>query len=103
MPFLIPVFTTGWRHRAALRWRLALALFAAVAGVTNPGGAHAAVRAISKAADAAYAATFVGQVVPSLIEVFTPASVSVTMRNTGTATWIASEGDVFLATQRPQD
>jgi hypothetical protein len=25
------------------------------------------------------------------------------MRNTGTATWIASEGDVFLATQRPQD
>ena len=25
------------------------------------------------------------------------------MRNTGTATWITSEGDVFLSTQEPQD
>ena len=25
------------------------------------------------------------------------------MRNTGTATWYQTEGDVFLATQEPQD
>jgi hypothetical protein len=51
----------------------------------------------------AYAAAFVAQTVPSFIELFKATSVSVTMRNTGTATWIADEGDVFLATQEPQD
>ncbi|HUH95108.1 MAG TPA: hypothetical protein VL742_18435 [Casimicrobiaceae bacterium] len=33
----------------------------------------------------------------------TPASASITMRNTGTATWFQAQGDVFLATQEPQD
>ena len=103
MPFLVPVFTIGRADRAARRWRLALALFVVFAGVTNAAAARATVLAMPKAADAAYAAAYVSQVVPSLIEVFTPTSVSVTMRNTGTATWIASEGDVFLPTQEPQD
>ena len=52
---------------------------------------------------AAYAAAFVTQSVPSFIELFAPAAVSVTMRNTGTVTWLVSDGDVFLATQQPQD
>ena len=39
----------------------------------------------------------------SFIELFRPVAVSVTMRNTGTATWFRSDGDVFLATQGPQD
>lgn len=88
--------------RRALPWRLAVALLAVIAGVAMSRPAGAVTHPSSKA-DAAYGAAFVSQVVPPLIEVFTPASVSVTMRNTGTATWIASEGDVFLATQRPQD
>jgi hypothetical protein len=54
-------------------------------------------------AQAAYSAAFVSQSVPSFIELQTPASVSVTMRNTGTATWHQADGDVFLATQEPQD
>jgi hypothetical protein len=53
--------------------------------------------------DAAYEAAYVAQTVPEFIELYAPASVSVTMRNTGTATWRKSEGDVFLATQEPQD
>ena len=57
---------------------------------------------VARAADA-YAAAYVAQNVPALVEVFKPASASVTMRNTGTAAWIAAQGDVFLATQRPQD
>ena len=56
-----------------------------------------------KAADEGYDAAFVSQSVPSFIELFKPVAVSVTMRNTGTATWFRSEGDVFLATQEPQD
>jgi hypothetical protein len=71
-----------------------LALACAVVATLSP--------AVSSAADA-YAAAFVAQTVPSQIEIFKAASVSVTMRNTGTAAWIANEGDVFLATQRPQD
>ena len=51
----------------------------------------------------AYAASFVSQSVPSTITFQTPAPVVVTMRNTGTATWVKSDGDVFLATQEPQD
>jgi hypothetical protein len=54
-------------------------------------------------AQADYSAAFVSQTVPSFIELQKPASVSVTMQNTGTATWYRAEGDVFLATQEPQD
>src|SRR5438045_2229369 len=54
-------------------------------------------------AQPAYSAAFVSETVPSFIEVQTAASVSITMQNTGTATWYRVEGDVFLATQEPQD
>jgi hypothetical protein len=54
-------------------------------------------------AQADYSAAFISQSVPSFIELQTSASVSVTMQNTGTATWYQVEGDVFLATQEPQD
>ena len=54
-------------------------------------------------AQAAYSAAYVSEVVPPFIEVLKPASVSITMQNTGTATWVKAEGDVFLATQEPQD
>ena len=50
-----------------------------------------------------YSAAFVSQTVPSFIELLAPATVSVTMQNTGTATWYQADGDVFLATQEPQD
>ena len=53
--------------------------------------------------DASYAATFVAQTVPAFIELFAPTAVAITMRNTGTAVWSRAEGDVFLATQEPQD
>jgi hypothetical protein len=52
---------------------------------------------------AVYDAAFVAQTAPSFIETGTTASVSVTMRNTGTATWYRDQGDVFLSTQLPQD
>ncbi|HEV2039911.1 MAG TPA: hypothetical protein VGT81_07675 [Casimicrobiaceae bacterium] len=51
----------------------------------------------------AYAASFVSQSAPATIAFQTPTPIVVTMRNTGTATWVKSEGDVFLATQEPQD
>lgn len=54
-------------------------------------------------AQAEYSAAFVAQTVPTFIELLTPASVAVTMQNTGTATWYRADGDVFLATQEPQD
>jgi len=54
-------------------------------------------------AQPAYSAAFVSQTVPPFIEFQTAASVSVTMQNTSTATWYRAEGDVFLATQEPQD
>jgi hypothetical protein len=54
-------------------------------------------------AQPAYSAAFVSQTAPSFVAVQTPASVSITMRNTGTATWFSAQGDVFLATQEPQD
>jgi hypothetical protein len=57
----------------------------------------------SSQAQADYSAAFVSQVAPSFAELLAPATVSVTMRNTGTATWYRTEGDVFLATQEPQD
>ncbi len=54
-------------------------------------------------AQPAYSAAFVSQTVPSFIELLAPTPVSVTMQNTGTATWYQVDGDVFLATQEPQD
>jgi hypothetical protein len=54
-------------------------------------------------AQAEYSAAFVSQVAPSFAELLAPAAVSVTMENTGTATWYRTDGDVFLATQEPQD
>jgi len=85
--------------------RSALAALAAMLVVVcKASGAFAAMDMPRAKADAnAYSAAFVTQSVPSFIELFTETSVSVTMRNTGTATWVQSEGDVFLATQRPQD
>lgn len=59
--------------------------------------------ATTQAPDPSYSAAFVAQTVPPFIELFRPVAVSVTMRNTGTATWFRSDGDVFLATQGPQD
>ena len=56
-----------------------------------------------RAGDAVYAATFVAQKVPEFIELFAPTSVAITMRNSGTVVWSRAEGDVFLATQEPQD
>jgi hypothetical protein len=58
--------------------------------------------AVSRA-QADYSAAFVSQTTPSFVAVLSPAPVVVTMRNTGTATWYQTEGDVFLATQEPQD
>jgi hypothetical protein len=54
-------------------------------------------------AQADYSAAFVSQTTPSFVAVLSPAPVVVTMRNTGTATWYQTDGDVFLATQEPQD
>src|ERR1700686_1252706 len=51
----------------------------------------------------AYAASFVSQSVPLSITFQTPTPIVVIMRNTGTATWFKADGDVFLATQEPQD
>src|SRR5262249_9036675 len=57
----------------------------------------------SARAQVAHSAAFVSQSVPSFITTGAITSVSVTMQNTGTATWYQAEGDVFLATQEPQD
>jgi len=54
-------------------------------------------------AQPAYSAAFVAQTVPAAVAVGVDANVSITMRNTGTATWVQAQGDVFLATQEPQD
>jgi len=54
-------------------------------------------------AQLAYDAAFVSQSIPQFIVVGTATSISVTMRNTGTATWLQASGDIFLATQEPQD
>jgi hypothetical protein len=82
------------RHRVArFCATVALAAFAATAGAME----------IAKALTGQYAAAFVAQTVPATFEVGVSAPVSITMRNTGSATWRKSDGDVFLATQRPQD
>jgi hypothetical protein len=75
-----------------LRQAVAVAIFVGLSAAS--GATHA---------QAAYDAAFVTQTVPASVELFTPTSVSVTMQNTGTATWFKSQGDVFLATQEPQD
>ena len=62
-----------------------------------------AMTATGAQAQIAYWAAFVSQSVPSFIAVGAVTSVSVTMQNTGTATWHQADGDVFLATQEPQD
>jgi Ig-like domain from next to BRCA1 gene len=54
-------------------------------------------------AQPAYSAVFVSQSAPAFVQFQTPAAASITMRNTGTATWYQAEGDVFLASQEPQD
>ncbi len=54
-------------------------------------------------AQAAYDAAYVSEDVPSVIPTGSNTAISVTMRNTGTATWVQSQGDVFLSTQMPQD
>ena len=51
----------------------------------------------------AYAASFVSLSAPSSITFQTPTPIVVIMQNTGTATWLKADGDVFLATQEPQD
>ena len=61
------------------------------------------VASIAARAELAYDAAFVSQTVPSFIQLQAPAAISITMRNTGTATWYRAEQDVFLSTQEPQD
>ncbi|TMH37404.1 MAG: hypothetical protein E6H66_02600 [Betaproteobacteria bacterium] len=67
------------------------------------GVAMLALSATAVQAQSAYSAAFVSQTVPSFIAIGALTSVSVTMQNTGTATWYLAPGDVFLATQEPQD
>jgi len=77
------------------RWvRIAATSISVVALLAAATGARAQI---------AYSAAFVSQSVPSFIAVGALTSVSVTMQNTGTATWYQADGDVFLATQEPQD
>jgi hypothetical protein len=63
----------------------------------------ACAQSVALRAQPAYSAAFVSQAAPAFIELQTPASITVTMQNTGTATWYRAQGDVFLATQEPQD
>jgi len=81
----------------------AVVVFIAVASAAVEADVWGAQAAAPRAGAAAlaYDAAFVAQTVPAVLEVFALASVSITMRNTGAATW--SPGDVFLATQEPQD
>ena len=79
------------------RGRSARLLIAALAAL-----AACAISTASRA-QAEYSAAFVSQTAPSFAELLAPATVSVTMKNTGTATWYRTDGDVFLATQEPQD
>ena len=81
---------------------LACALVSAFGAASVDAASLDARAATTKDADA-YAAVFVSQTVPSFIELFSPTSVSITLRNTGTATWVRAEGDIFLSAQFPQD
>ena len=82
--------------------RACVAIAIAVAATGSAGAALSGDALETKDGDA-YAAAFVSQTVPSFIELFTATTVTVTMRNTGTASWLRAAGDVFLATQFPQD
>jgi hypothetical protein len=79
--------------RANRPWRAALAMLltvtSLVAAAQQPGGP--------------YWATFVAQTVPAVLEVGADARVTITLRNAGTAKWRQADGDLFLATQEPQD
>ncbi len=92
VPMLFAMFGTG----------AVAQLPASPAGNRAPGVALAARTAVIQE-QPAYAASFVSQSVPSSIIFQTPAPVVVIMQNTGTATWFKADGDVFLATQEPQD
>lgn len=80
----------GRRTGCALLWPMAAML-----------GLIATVLSLPLLAQSAYSAAYVSETVPSQIEPFTATSATVTMQNTGTATWMP--GDVFLSTQDPQD
>ena len=77
--------------------RLARLLIAALAAL-----AACAMSTVCRA-QVEYSAAFVSQTAPSFVALLSPATVVVTMQNTGTATWYQADGDVFLATQEPQD
>jgi len=85
---MLPRFFASFAGRMV--WRItAVSLLAAIATIAR--------------AQPAYDAAFVSQTVPSFVAIGALASVSVTMQNTGTATWFLAQGDVFLATAEPQD
>ncbi|HZI82813.1 MAG TPA: NBR1-Ig-like domain-containing protein [Casimicrobiaceae bacterium] len=67
------------------------------------GALLSAALAAPAGAQPAYSAAFVSQSAPAFVQFQTSAAASITMRNTGTATWYRADGDVFLATQEPQD
>ncbi len=79
----------SWHHRVGVRLVAAILALGSASLSTAPQ------------AQPAYDAQYVTETVPPFIEFQTPASASVTMQNTGTATW--QPGDVFLSTQDPQD
>jgi len=83
-------------QRSLLAWRPCRIRALAITAIALLGASAAQ-------AQIAYSAAFVSQSVPSFIAIGTVTSVSVTMQNTGTATWYQADGDVFLATQEPQD
>jgi hypothetical protein len=89
------ISATGDAARAGGAWLPCLAAAVLALSVALPSN--------ELRAQPAYAAAFVSQSIPSFIEFLTPTEVSVTMQNTGTATWYRADGDVFLATQEPQD
>ena len=76
------------------RLRLVIAALATLVACTLSGALRA---------QAEYSAAFVSQTTPNFVALLSPAPVVVTMQNTGTATWYQADGDVFLATQEPQD
>jgi len=88
-------------HLARLATRVTFLLLAIVSSAVAQNDTRM-IGAVSKV-DAAYSAAFVSQTVPSTMELFKPATVSITMRNTGTQGWFAANGDIFLGTQEPQD
>jgi hypothetical protein len=81
---------------------IVVAVIIAASGAQAFAQASAAPYAVAKA-EATYSAAFVSQTVPASLELFKPASISITMRNTGTQAWLAADGDIFLASQEPQD